>query len=105
MRLVAYKLDARERREVGGDRRRAANRGSRVDGESLFAEHCAGCHALAAAGSPEGVGPDLDGLRPDRTRVARQVADGGGGMPSFAGRLSAREIAAIARYVARVAGR
>ncbi len=30
------------------------------NGRTLFQEKCAGCHGLAAAGSPGGVGPNLD---------------------------------------------
>jgi mono/diheme cytochrome c family protein len=66
---------------------------------------CASCHTLAAADATGRVGPNLDTLRPDATAVERQVTRGGGGMPSFRGRLSPAEIRTLARWVARVAGR
>jgi mono/diheme cytochrome c family protein len=37
--------------------------------------------------------------------VAKQVRNGGGGMPAFAGRLSAAQIEAVAQYVATSAGK
>jgi mono/diheme cytochrome c family protein len=64
---------------------------------------CGSCHALAAAGSTGTVGPNLDELHPTRARVAQQVRSGGGGMPSFAHRLSERQIQAVADFVSRSA--
>ena len=61
---------------------------------------CGDCHTLAAAGSRGTIGPNLDQLRPGRGRVVDQVVQGGGGMPSFAGKLSRDEIDAVAEYVA-----
>ena len=74
-------------------------------GRALFAENCATCHTLADADAHGGVGPDLDDLRPGGVRVARKVQAGGGGMPSFSGRLSRPEILALAGYVDAVTGR
>jgi mono/diheme cytochrome c family protein len=71
----------------------------------LFTQNCASCHTLAAAHATGTVGPSLDRLRPSKAVVARQVTNGGGGMPAFAGRLSARQIDAIAAYVAISASR
>jgi mono/diheme cytochrome c family protein len=69
-------------------------------GAALFKkEGCGGCHALAAAHSTGGIGPDLDQLAPSAALVARQVTAGGGQMPSFAATLSSAEIAQIAAYV------
>ncbi len=65
---------------------------------------CSGCHTLADAGATGAVGPNLDDLKPDATTVAAKVASGGGGMPSFAGQLSAADIANVAAYVSSVAG-
>lgn len=66
---------------------------------------CASCHTLRAAGATGRVGPVLDKLRPDAATVARQVRNGGKGMPSYRGRLSEAEIRALAEYVARAARR
>ena len=60
---------------------------------------CGGCHTLQAAKSKGTVGPDLDQLRPDAQRVARQVKNGGVGMPSFAKKLSEVEISQVAEFV------
>jgi outer membrane protein assembly factor BamB len=79
--------------------------GGTGDGAKLFAQNCASCHTLAAAHATGTVGPNLDRLKPTRSVVARQVTNGGGGMPAFGGRLSKAEIAAIASYVAAAAHR
>jgi len=74
-------------------------------GGRLFAgAGCGGCHTLAAAGSTGSVGPNLDELRPLASAVYAQVLSGGGGMPSFAGRLTAGQLSTLAAWVASVAG-
>jgi cytochrome c6 len=76
------------------------------DGGKVFASAgCASCHTLAAADASGGVGPNLDDLQPSFEAVRAQVTDGGGGMPSFNGQLSAAEIDAVAKYVAASAGK
>jgi mono/diheme cytochrome c family protein len=65
---------------------------------------CGSCHTLAAAHATGEVGPNLDDLKPSEARVARQVTGGGAAMPSFAGRLSKAQIAAVAKFVASAAG-
>jgi mono/diheme cytochrome c family protein len=60
---------------------------------------CAGCHTLAAVGASGSIGPDLDKLKPTFATVEKQVTHGGGVMPSFAGKLSQAEIAAVAKFV------
>ena len=44
---------------------------------------------MEAAGATGKVGPNLDELRPNQGTVAQQVRNGGNGMPSFTGKLSA----------------
>jgi cbb3-type cytochrome c oxidase subunit III len=61
---------------------------------------CAACHTLRAAGAKGQVGPNLDRLKPTEAQVRAQVRSGGGGMPSFAKQLSARQISDVAVYVA-----
>jgi len=74
-------------------------------GPQVFAlAGCGDCHTLAAAGSRGTIGPNLDQLRPSRGRVVDQVVQGGGGMPSFADKLSRDEIDVVAEYVADSAG-
>jgi mono/diheme cytochrome c family protein len=78
-------------------------------GRKVFTEiaqpPCALCHALGAAGASGQVGPSLDEIKPDRQRVLDTVRNGVGPMPSFAGKLTAEQIEAVADYVARVTGR
>jgi outer membrane protein assembly factor BamB len=78
--------------------------GGAANGAAVFAQNCASCHTLAAAHATGAVGPNLDEVKPSEAVVQRQVTNGGGGMPSFGGRLSSRQIAAVAAYVAHNAG-
>jgi uncharacterized membrane protein len=73
-------------------------------GKQVFASAgCAACHTLADAGASGTIGPSLDAARPSASLVAERVRNGQGAMPSFAGRLSAGEIDAVAAYVANAA--
>ena len=74
--------------------------GSASTGGDLFAhEGCAACHTLIAAGATGKVGPDLSYLNPNAVIVAARVRSGGGGMPSFRGKLSSAQIATLAYWV------
>lgn len=76
------------------------------DGKQVFAAAgCGGCHTLKAAGSAGNVGPNLDDLKPSKQVVAQQVRNGGGAMPSYKGRLTDAQIAAVAEYVSSSAGK
>jgi cytochrome c553 len=66
---------------------------------------CGTCHTLAAAETHGLIGPNLDSLRPTYAQVHTKVQHGGGGMPSFADRLSAKQIRDVAAFVAASAGR
>lgn len=77
-----------------------------TSGSAVFASAgCGGCHTLKAAHANGGVGPNLDELRPSAATVAATVRSGAGTMPSFSGKLSDAQIAAVASYVSSVAGR
>jgi mono/diheme cytochrome c family protein len=65
---------------------------------------CALCHALKDAGAEGAVGPSLDELKPDAKRVATALRNGIGQMPSYNGKLSDAQIAALAAYVAKASG-
>jgi mono/diheme cytochrome c family protein len=79
--------------------------GGPPSGSAVFASAgCGKCHTLKAAGASGSVGPDLDQLRPTAATVSQIVQSGGGAMPSFSGKLSDAEIAAVASYVSTVAG-
>jgi len=77
-------------------------------GRQLFTEvakpPCGLCHTLADAGATGKIGPSLDELKPDVDRVVRALKQGVGVMPAFEESLTEEQIAALARYVARVTG-
>ncbi|MGH2906521.1 MAG: c-type cytochrome [Solirubrobacterales bacterium] len=76
------------------------------DGKAIFSDAgCGGCHTLAAAGSKGASGPNLDELKPTATEVARQVKNGGGGMPAFGSKLTPSQIGAVSEFVSGSAGR
>ncbi len=84
----------------------ASGSGSATAGAAVFASAgCASCHTLKAAGATGSVGPDLDQVRPDASTVSAIVKSGAGTMPSFAGKLSPVDIAAVAQFVSSTAGR
>jgi outer membrane protein assembly factor BamB len=103
--LIAYRIDAKGAPAATPEPSQQTNGGGGASGEDVFASNCGSCHTLAAAGSSGTTGPDLDDLKPDSPAVERQVTNGGGGMPSFGGRLSKDEIKAVADYVASSAGK
>lgn len=77
-----------------------AGANSYAAGQRVFASAgCGRCHTLAAVHSTGTIGPDLDQLQPAAPTVEAQVTDGGGGMPAFAGKLSQRQIEAVADFV------
>src|SRR3954447_4059110 len=83
---------------VTGDARPAA-------GAAVFEQAgCGSCHTMKAAGAGGQVGPNLDDLRPAFETVRVKVAQGGGGMPAFAGELTPQQIRDVAAYVATSAG-
>ena len=65
---------------------------------------CGVCHTLADAGTSGTIGAKLEELKPDAARVANAVRDGVGVMPSYADKLTAEQIEAVAYYVSRAAG-
>src|ERR671930_746200 len=63
--------------------------GSSAKGAKVYASAgCGGCHTLSAAKSTGQTGPNLDQVKPSYDAIVRQVSNGGGGMPSFTGKLS-----------------
>jgi outer membrane protein assembly factor BamB len=101
--IIAYRLGA----TGGAATTNAATTtvASGVNGKQIFISNCGSCHRLGAAGTSGSVGPNLDQLKPDAATVEQQVRNGGAGMPSFEGRLSSAQIAAVANYVAQNAGK
>jgi mono/diheme cytochrome c family protein len=76
-----------------------------ADGKAVFSANCATCHTLKAAGATGAVGPNLDQLKPSSATVQHQVEVGGGVMPAFKGKLTDAEIAAVADFVSKNAGK
>ena len=80
--------------------------GEAADGKAIFAEAgCGGCHTLAAAGTSGTVGPNLDEAKPAKELVIDRVTNGKGVMPAFKDSYSEEQIAAVADYVSKNAGR
>jgi cbb3-type cytochrome c oxidase subunit III len=75
------------------------------DGKEIFSKKCASCHVLKVASATGTIGPNLDLLKPPFARIRTQVINGGRLMPAFKDVLTARQIEAVARYVARNAGK
>ena len=82
-----------------------APQGDAVAGKAVFASAgCAACHTLKDANATGTVGPNLDDKKPDAALVTDRVTNGKGVMPSFKGKLTAKEIADVAAYVSQSAG-
>jgi mono/diheme cytochrome c family protein len=77
---------------------------SRRAGRRVFAANCAECHTFQP-GDWTGRRVNLTALRPDYSTVVTKVTRGGIAMPSFAGRLSERQIRDVAAFVAVQAAR
>lgn len=71
------------------------------DGRKLFAnQHCGNCHTLAAEKAHGAVGPDFDTSELlNRAQIYRALSEGANGMPSYAGRLSARQRHDVAEFL------
>jgi outer membrane protein assembly factor BamB len=102
--IIAYRLGATGSATTSATTSTTAG-GGVANGKQVFISNCGSCHTLGAAGTTGSVGPNLDQVKPSAATVARQVRTGGNGMPSFQGRLSAAQIAAVAKYVAQNAGK
>ena len=61
--------------------------------------NCATCHSLDDANSNGKVGPNLNEIKPDISRVLMAVTNGIGVMPAYQWQLSEEEIEAVATYV------
>ena len=66
---------------------------------------CSTCHTLIDANSDGQIGPNLNEIRPDKTRVMIAVINGIGVMPAYDGELSSKEIEAVSHYVSIAANK
>jgi mono/diheme cytochrome c family protein len=74
--------------------------GDATAGKQVFeTAGCKGCHTLKAAGATGTVGPNLDDAKPELSLIVDRVVNGQGGMPSFKGQLSDKQIADVAAFV------
>jgi sulfite dehydrogenase len=101
LRFVALSMSAL----LGAAAPAMANDAQLALGKSLFQKGavpvaCSVCHTLKDAGAEGAVGPSLDELKPDATRVANAMRNGVGAMPSFKATLTDAQIQAVAAYVA-----
>ena len=78
-------------------------------GRKVFMEDskptCAMCHELLDAGSPKGLGPNMDIKRPSRAMTIKAVTQGVGIMPTQKGILTKQQIEDVAEYLSEIAGR
>jgi len=70
-------------------------------GKSIFQANCSSCHGSLGEGGNHGPSLQTDANATDAAKVAKQVANGGGGMPAFNGQLTAKQIADVAAYVSQ----
>ena len=73
--------------------------GAGVDGATVFKDNCGSCHTLSTAGTNGQVGPNLDDTSLSVADIEAKIRSGGGSMPSFEGKLSDKEIKAVAAFV------
>jgi mono/diheme cytochrome c family protein len=79
--------------------------GDAAAGEPIFeSQGCGSCHTLSAAGATGNIGPNLDDAKPSYDLAVTRLTKGQGGMPAFADKLSAQEIANVAQYVVESTG-
>lgn len=67
-----------------------------VDGSALYTKYCASCHGAHGAGGPGG---PVAGTTLSRAELISITNDGAGSMPSYSGRMTAEEIAAVADFI------
>ena len=82
----------------------APDDGQATSGAQIFADNCQTCHGPEGTGGH--VGPDLQksSVAENLAGVEKQVRNGGGAMPPFAGVLSDKEIDTVAQYVVEKIG-
>jgi mono/diheme cytochrome c family protein len=72
------------------------------DGVKIFSDAgCGACHTLSAADANGGSGPNLDNVKMSDSEITKQISEGGGGMPGFAGDLTEKQIAALTDLISK----
>ena len=77
----------------------ASAAGNAKDPKAIFTANCGSCHVFKPAGTQGQVGPGLDETQMTVAAIEKQIRNGGGGMPGFAGQLSNDQISALAKYI------
>lgn len=74
-----------------------------ADAEALYKSKCVACHAADLRG---GAGPNLQsvGAKLSAEDIAAKIANGGGGMPAYEGKLTQAEIQALTDWLAAKKG-
>jgi alcohol dehydrogenase (cytochrome c) len=75
--------------------------GNAAAGKTVFQANCSSCHGSLGGGANGGPSLQTDAKAKDAAKVAKQVANGGGGMPAFKGQLTRQQIADVAAYVSQ----
>jgi mono/diheme cytochrome c family protein len=73
--------------------------GQAATGAQLFSDNCETCHGPNGAGGHVGPNLQTSSVAENLAQVEKQVRNGGGAMPPFAGVLSDKEIDTVAHYV------
>jgi mono/diheme cytochrome c family protein len=91
--------------EAGGGGETAGG-GAAAEGKLIFTQNCGTCHVLEDAGTSGQIGPPLDPLRPNKSRVLTAIKEGGTGTGTMpANIVTGKEAQDVSEYVASVAGR
>ncbi|HSP70904.1 MAG TPA: cytochrome c [Gaiellaceae bacterium] len=78
-----------------------AVKGNAAAGKAVFVgAGCGSCHTLAATKATGTVGPNLDQVTLTPSQILDWVGKGKGAMPSFKGRLTGRQLANLAAFLA-----
>jgi cytochrome c6 len=89
--------------QAGGEQ---AAGGAAAEGKLIFTQSCGTCHVLKDAGTQGQVGPPLDTIKPNKSRVLAAIKNGGTGSGAMPANLvSGKEAEAVADYVSSVAGK
>jgi alcohol dehydrogenase (cytochrome c) len=75
--------------------------GNAAAGKTVYQANCGTCHGSLGEGGNGGPSLQTIATAKDAAKVARQVTNGGGGMPAFNGQLTAQQIADVAAYVSQ----
>jgi mono/diheme cytochrome c family protein len=90
----------------GGGEGGGGGAGASAEGKQIFTQSCGTCHTLSDAGTSGTIGPNLDELGPDKSRVETAIENGGAGTGAMpANIVTGQEAEAVAEYVSSVAGK